>query len=448
MQHMAGRVRSDTRSGPLIEVWWWRQGSLSPNMSTGTMSRILGRYQSLISPAAIEQAARTARQNLTAVVLFAIAVLSCAGTAHGDTNYYRHTFFDNSITRDAYFYSHGRPSAPSTLELVDEKLPVDLEHFYTPPNALRLKWRSAAGGGWDAEINVVNFRNREINFPGDTLYMWCFATQQIPAKDLPLIRVLDNRRNFSAPLKLGLFRSAIPARRWVQIKIPLARFSSASIEALEPHHLKSIVFSQDASDGVSHTLVIDEIRIDGAERAASEKALVTPGNVRAKGYERHVDLSWDPVGDSAVERYIVYRSMDEKKFQPIGTQVRGINRYTDFIGKPDQKMFYKVAASDRAYRQSPPSAAVSASTKALSDDELLTMLQEECFRYYWEGAHPNSGTTLENIPGDDRIVATGASGFGIMAVVVGVERGFITREQGLERLTQIATFLKRAPRYL
>ncbi len=416
-------------------------------MSTGTMSRILSRYQSLISPAAIEQAARTARQNFAAVVLFAIAVLSCAGKAHGDTNYYRHTFFDNSITRDAYFYSHGRPSAPSTLELVDEKLPVELEHFYTPPNALRLKWQSAAGGGWDAEISVVNFRNREINFPGDTLYMWCFATQLTAAKDLPLIRVLDNGRNFSAPLKLGLFSGAVPAGRWIQIKIPLARFSSASIETLEPHHLKSIVFSQDAADGVSHTLAIDEIRIDGAERAASGKALAPPGNVRAKGYERHVDLSWDPVGDSAVERYIVYRSADGKKFQPLGTQVRGINRFTDFIGKPDQKMFYKVAASDRAYRQSPPSAAVGASTKALSDDELLTMLQEECFRYYWEGAHPNSGTTLENIPGDDRIVATGASGFGIMAVVVGVERGFITREQGLERLTKIATFLKRAPRY-
>jgi len=46
--------------------------------------------------------------------------------------------------------------------------------------------------------------------------------------------------------------------------------------------LKSIVFSQDASDGVSHTLVIDEIRIDGSERAASGKAPVAPGNVRAK----------------------------------------------------------------------------------------------------------------------------------------------------------------------
>src|SRR6267154_1999957 len=172
------------------------------------MSRILNSYQSLIVPAAIEQAARTARQNLTALVLFAIAVLSCAGTAYGDTTYYRHTFFDNSITRDAYFYSHGRPSAPSTLELVDEKLPVDLEHFYAPPNTLRLNWQSAAGGGWDAEINVVNFRNREINFPGDTLYMWCFATQQIAAKDLPLIRVLDTDKNSAGAFFLCIHRNS------------------------------------------------------------------------------------------------------------------------------------------------------------------------------------------------------------------------------------------------
>jgi exo beta-1,2-glucooligosaccharide sophorohydrolase (non-reducing end) len=55
--------------------------------------------------------------------------------------------------------------------------------------------------------------------------------------------------------------------------------------------------------------------------------------------------------------------------------------------------------------------------------------------------------TLENIPGDDRIVATGASGFGIMALIVGVDRGFITREQGLGRLTQIVTFLEKAPRH-
>jgi hypothetical protein len=56
--------------------------------------------------------------------------------------------------------------------------------------------------------------------------------------------------------------------------------------------------------------------------------------------------------------------------------------------------------------------------------------------------------TRENIPGDDRIIASGvASGLGIATIVVGVERGFITRAQGLERLTKIVTFLEQAPRY-
>jgi hypothetical protein len=75
------------------------------------------------------------------------------------------------------------------------------------------------------------------------------------------------------------------------------------------------------------------------------------------------------------------------------------------------------------------------------------MLQEACFHYYWEGANPQSGMTRENIPGDDRIVATGASGMGIAALTVGVDRGFITRAQGIERLTKIVNFLEHAQRY-
>ena len=395
--------------------------------------------------------ARAGRKySLGALAYFALlggTVFTAAGVACADTEYYRHQFFDNSITSDAYFYSAGKASAPSSLLLINGKLPVESKTFFTPPNALRLEWRSAGGGGWDAEIEVAKFRNREINFPGDTLYVWCFSAQGVAEKDLPLIRLLDSGGNFSGPLKVGAFSGAIPAGRWMRIKIPLGRFPSASIHAFEPHHLRRIVFSQDIADDAPHSLIIDEIRVDGAEAATLAKPPTLPRNMRAKGYERHVDISWDAVTATPIERYIVYRSLDGKDFQPIGIQARGINRYTDFIGKTDQKLFYKIAASDRSYRQSALSEAVSASTKTLSDDELLTMLQEECFRYYWEGAHPKSGMTLENIPGDDRIVATGASGFAIMALIVGVDRGFITREQGVERLTKIAAFLKNVPRY-
>jgi hypothetical protein len=131
----------------------------------------------------------------------------------------------------------------------------------------------------------------------------------------------------------------------------------------------------------------------------------------------------------------------------VGIQLPGVQRYEDFLGKSDMRAEYKVAASDWNYQQSAFSNVASASTRDLSDDEMLTMLQRACFHYYWEGAEPNSGMARENIPGDERMVATGASGFGIMALVVGVNRGFITREQGVERITRIVNFLEHADRY-
>ena len=374
-----------------------------------------------------------------------------AGYAWADSSYYHHVFFDNSLERDGYYYSSGKASGPSTLVLVKGKIPVDSQTFLTPPNALRLEWQSAEGGGWEAQVDVMRFRNREIRFDGDALSFWCFSAEGISGAVLPVVRLLDTSESFSGALKLEPFASEIPAKQWVRVTIPLERFATASIHALDPHRLQSIVFSQGAADGLAHTLLIDEIGIDNEPATSSAPGalpkLETPQGLSATGYERHIDLSWEPVRDEDLERYVVYRSFDGKEFQPIGTQVRGITRYTDFLGNSGQKAFYKVAASDHGYRQSALSAEASATTRRMSDDELLTMLQEACFRYYWEGAHPDAGMTLENIPGDDRIVATGASGFGIMALVVGVDRGFIRREQGLAHLAKIVSFLEKAPRY-
>src|SRR5260370_16827418 len=125
----------------------------------------------------------------------------------------------------------------------------------------------------------------------------------------------------------------------------------------------------------------------------------------------------------------------------MGIHLPGTQRYEDFLGKAGVTAQYKVAAAARDNRPSALSNAASGSTREFTDDELLTMLQEACFHYYWEGADPNSGMTRENIPGDDRIIATGASGMGIAALTVSVDRGFITRAQGIARLPKILSFL-------
>lgn len=78
--------------------------------------------------------------------------------------------------------------------------------------------------------------------------------------------------------------------------------------------------------------------------------------------------------------------------------------------------------------------------KRLSDDELMTLVQKQTFRYFWDFAHPESGLARERSNDRLEIATIGGSGFGVMAIIVGVERGFITREQGAERLLKIVEF--------
>jgi exo beta-1,2-glucooligosaccharide sophorohydrolase (non-reducing end) len=388
--------------------------------------------------------------------LLLLAVVWLATGAWGSTEYYRHVVFDNSLTSDSYFYSHGMANGESFLELKNRRLPVETKTVLTPPNALRLQWQSQRGGGWEAEVHVDGHRNRFPELAGRNLYFWCFAPEAIAAADLPML-VLSNTGEglqvaefpgaFTEPLPLGRIVGNIPAGKWVQVRIPLSEFRSASIYEFHPESLQNIIFHQGRSDGTRHTLIIDEIRVDNDPPGEDTSSLPTPENVRAIGYDRHVEVRWDPVNSSLLARYVIYRALAGKQFEPIGIQLPGTNRYEDFLGAPGLTAEYKVAVSDWRYRTSSLSGAATGSTREFNDDELLTMLQEACFRYYWEGADPQSGMTRENIPGDDRIVATGASGMGIAALIVGVDRGFITRTQGIERMTKIVTFLEHAQRY-
>jgi exo beta-1,2-glucooligosaccharide sophorohydrolase (non-reducing end) len=398
-------------------------------------------------------AGRKYRLSLVMAVAAALSVIA-APCSVAQTSYYRHIFFDNGPCSSTYFYSFGKAVEPSTLEIRDKKLPLSSEVFFTPPNSLRISWRSNVGGSWAAQIKVLEFRDREILFEGDTLSFWMYSEEKIAASALPGLRLHDTNRGFSEPLRVGEFSGAIAAKKWTRVRIPFARITAGSVTSFDPHRLSSMIFEQGAADSAAHTLFVDEVRIEDAPASGDyrQAAPTAAKNLQARGYERHIDLIWDAPAshsqnEAALGRFIVYRSFDGANFEPVGMETPGVYRYTDFLGKVGQKAYYKVVASDANYRESSASGIVSATTHSMTDDELLTMLQEACFRYYWEGAHPDSGMIRENLPGNDRIVATGASGFGIMALVVGVERGFVSREQGVERLNKITTFLEKAPRY-
>ena len=102
---------------------------------------------------------------------------------------------------------------------------------------------------------------------------------------------------------------------------------------------------------------------------------------------------------------------------------------------------------------------ISAKTNVVRNDQtetdsLLTLIQCQTFEYFWNGADPNSGMAPERInmngiypENDKNVVTTGGSGFGVMAILVGIKRGFITKEQGLQRLEKIVSFLEKADRF-
>lgn len=91
---------------------------------------------------------------------------------------------------------------------------------------------------------------------------------------------------------------------------------------------------------------------------------------------------------------------------------------------------------------------------APADTALFRVVQEKTFQYFWEGAEPTSGLARERFHTDDvypskdkNVVTSGGSGFGVMALIVGMERGFITRAQGAARFETIIHFLETADRF-
>lgn len=91
-------------------------------------------------------------------------------------------------------------------------------------------------------------------------------------------------------------------------------------------------------------------------------------------------------------------------------------------------------------------------TPILTDEQVLDQVQKDAIKYFWEYAEPNSKLARERYhtddPGNDaNIVTTGGSGFGLMTLIVGIERGFIPRAEAVSRLKIALNFLENADRF-
>ena len=182
--------------------------------------------------------------------------------------------------------------------------------------------------------------------------------------------------------------------------------------------------------------------VGGAD--ASYKVRV-PYPMAAEGYPSHVHLSWnDNIGSS----YDIYKADKSGRFVECAT-VSG-NEYMDFsIGKSENPRSYTYRICPAGFPVDSASAfEVKADVPAATDSALLDMVQKYTLKYFADFAHPQTGLSRErsnDLNGD--IVTTGGTGFGLMSLVVGAERGFVSRSQALEIIGRIVAFLEKCERF-
>ena len=174
------------------------------------------------------------------------------------------------------------------------------------------------------------------------------------------------------------------------------------------------------------------------------------GHLIIDPYERHVELRWDPSEEA--ESYSVWVSLDGETFTQRGETTDTL--YLDFVSDlgTELKLSYEIRANQA--QDILVLASSQTATRKMSEEELLDMVQHYTFRYFWHGAEPMSGMAPERIhldgdypENDAHIVTTGGTGFGLFGLIAGIERGWVTREQGLARMERIVGFLEKADRY-
>lgn len=333
--------------------------------------------------------------------------------------------------------SYGAATGASTVEVINgSKLPVDTTYHWRGASSLRLRWTSRAGGDWvlgAANAGWVDFDTA----PLDSIVWYAWSPVALAPAELPVMFLEDFANTRTPRYSAAAFNpNGLPAATWTRLVMPLAPFKSGPGSANIARVNKVFLAQAPGSAlNVLRTMYVDELRIVKNDPTPP----VPPTGLQTLALERHVDLTWaTPVG-ADVESYRVDR-LESGVWSAWTYAPAEQGGAALWLGSPAVTCTLRVATEDWNLRSSAPSSEFTVETRALSDPEFLDMIQRATFRYFWDHAHPVSGLARERSSSGD-ICTSGGSGFGLMAIPVGIERGFITRAAGTARVLTVLNFL-------
>ncbi len=356
-----------------------------------------------------------------------------------DTTFYDQGLVDVPNLGESSFEHTHPPDAPQ----YNDKVPASTTAF-SGNTSLKFNYTSAENGNWKATIYRNDWSAVDVT-EMDSVSFYIWSENGLPASALPLtglraVNVVGSGDVNSALYPLADYNEDVPAGEWTRIRFPLnIFFGDEENSQLDFTAVRGVIFNQSESDGSSRLLYIDEI---SAYRSIQEIPVVEL--LSATGYDSHAQLNWTiPLPGLT---YRIYASFDGGENFVVRGETTN-NYYLDFV--PDEArnstVNYRVVTLFQQRESNFAEAA--AEIRDFSDEELLDMVQRYTFRYFWEGAHHPTGMILERSNGNENTVASGATGMGLMALIVAHERGYEASENIKERILLILDFLENTERY-
>lgn len=357
---------------------------------------------------------------------------------------YPGVLFDNSIMGGSYAHSHVNHQGASWVENVQCHLPVSDTLFFTPGNALSLKYTSGQAGFWQTDLFFPRATGKYQASDQEVLSLKLFVlTPGTEAHNLPSVSLVYDGEEAGGRLDLSRYIPTFDTNSWLSIQIPVADFGSAWRRA----SIEGIRLSQNARDQGAHHVFVDQIEFlpsnPPTEKLFSAAVLST-----VKAYDRHVRLTWELPMTPSIRYIKIYRSEDNETFEPVGIKPVFVRNAIDLVPVSNKTYYYKIAWVDYNYAESPFSAVMEAATKTASDEELLDFIQETHVNYFLENVEVNSGMHVMSRRVGDPRVSVQHTGLSLLAQVVGVERGFISRNLLANRTLRILRFLQDAEQHL
>lgn len=347
---------------------------------------------------------------------------------------------DDAIGAGYYDASVAVVSAPSTLTTAASpyggKLPIVSNRSFTGTQSGLLEWRSAPGGSWTFFIASPGFQTRDLTGYSNVVF-FLNGPFAIAATNLPALGLESSANektptvNLSSCLPQGLDGNL---STWQCVTVPLTAFQPYGL--FSPAQFKDVFFTQAAADNLQHPVWLDNVRVTEGGLPAAPTDLVT------RAGDLSVVLHWTRNPEASLLGYRVYRGPSTNgPFTALTTAPLQLPSFVDFNVANGQSYSYAVRAMNGAGEESSNSVIVTARPLAFANDaEFLEYLQQTTFDFFWYEANPTNGLVRDRSQ-PNSVVSIAGVGFGLTGIGIAIDHGWITREQGRQRvLTTLRTF--------